>query len=171
MAKCYRRNWRCDADSGSDVEGEKPIVIVLENFNEAIKNNKLVEALAEGWRLIGRSGTLLYRDHLVNINKNKIVKSIIDNAGIESIYSAFQFHGWEADRVLAITQGGDDNTVMEVITRACTHLCLIWSGGTRGSRKIDKAKQSFEKAAEEGLIELFPSENKDITQVDSGTIN
>ena len=99
-------------------------------------------------------------------NKNKIVKSIIDNAGIESIYSAFQFHGWEADRVLAITQGGDDNTVMEVITRACTHLCLIWSGGTRGSRKIDKAKQ-----AEEGLIELFPSENKDITQVDWGTIN
>ena len=87
MAKCYRRNWRCDADSGSDVEGEKPIVIVLENFNEAIKNNKLVEALAEGRRLIGRSGTLLYRDHLVNINKNKIVKSIIDNAGIESIYS------------------------------------------------------------------------------------
>ena len=104
-------------------------------------------------------------------NKNKIVKSMIDNAGIESIYSAFQSHGWEADRVLAITQGGDDNTVMEVITRACTHLCLIWSGGTRGSRKIDKAKQSFEKAAEEGLIELFPSENKDITQVDWGTIN
>ena len=101
MAKCYRRNWRCDADTGSDVEGQKPIVIVLENFNEAINNNKLVEALAEGRRLIGRSGTLLYRDHLVNINKT--VKSMIDNAGIESIYSAFQFHGWEADRVLAIT--------------------------------------------------------------------
>ena len=88
-----------------------------------------------------------------------------------SVYSAFQSHDWEADWMLAISQGGDDNTVMEVITRACTHLCLIWSGGTRGSRKIDKAKQSFEKAAEEGLIELFPSENKDITQVDSGTIN
>ena len=88
------------------------------------------------------------------------MKSIIDNAGIESIYSAFQSHGWEADRVLAIIQGGDDNTVLEVITRACTHLCLIWSGGTRGSRKIDKAKQSFEKAAEEGLIELFPTEKR-----------
>ena len=94
MAKCYRRNWRCDADSGSDVEGEKPILIVLENFNEAIKNNKLVEALAEGRRLIGRSGTLLYRDHLVNINKNKI----------ESIYSAFQSQDWEAERVLAVLE-------------------------------------------------------------------
>ena len=90
-----------EKDSGSDVEGQKPIVIVLESFNEAINNNKLVEALAEGRRLIGRSGTLLYRDYLVNINKT--VKSMIDNAGIESIHSAFQFHGWEADRVLAIT--------------------------------------------------------------------
>ena len=38
-------------------------------------------------------------------------------------YSAFEFYGWEAERVVAVTSGSN---MMELITRAKTHLSVCF---------------------------------------------
>ena len=162
MAKCYGVDFP-ESDFGNDVEGQKPIVIVTGR----LQDETFWEALAHCRRLIGRSGTLLHPEPMVF---NIPFQSIIDNTDIESICGDFKFHGWEADRVLAINQG-NPNTIMEVITRARTHLCVILYGSDSGGSVSRTVRKYFEMAAEEGLIELFPNENKDITSVDWGTVD
>ena len=41
-------------------------------------------------------------------------------------YSAFEFYGWEAERVVAVTSGSN---MMELITRAKTHIAVILVDG------------------------------------------
>ena len=64
-------------------------------------------------------------------------------------YSAFEFYGWEAERVVAVTSGSN---MMELITRAKTHLAVIIVDGH--GRLYEKTKEYFQKAAERGLIEM-----------------
>ena len=62
-------------------------------------------------------------------------------------YSAFEFYGWEAERVVAVTSGSN---MMELITRAKTHLSVILVQGS-GYAKL---KESFQQAAALGLVEM-----------------
>ena len=95
------------------------------------------------------------------------LQEVVDNAGMGSIHNEFKFHGWEADRVGAVIRGNAD-MILETITRARTHLCVILFGEGNWARL---AKKYFEQAAERDLIQLFPSETKDIGQVDWATID
>ena len=62
-------------------------------------------------------------------------------------YSAFEFYGWEAERVVAVTSGSN---MMELITRAKTHLSVIIGEGLFYAR----TKEHFQQAADLGLVEM-----------------
>ena len=61
--------------------------------------------------------------------------------------SATDFYGWEADRVVAVTSG---RSVMELITRARTHLAVILVEGMFA----DKTKKHLQQAGELGLVDI-----------------
>ena len=63
-------------------------------------------------------------------------------------YFAGSFYGWEADRVVAVTSGGN---LMEMITRAKTLLAVIFVGGGYNDKET---KEYFQQAAEQGLIDI-----------------
>ena len=54
------------------------------------------------------------------------------------------FFGWEDSRVVVVTGGGQ---IMELITRAKTHLAVILVGGY-------ETKEHFLQAADRGLVEM-----------------
>ena len=61
-------------------------------------------------------------------------------------YCGWNFTGWEANKVVAVTDG---KGIMELITRARTHLCIVLVGDHYGGT----IKKYFHQAAEMGLIE------------------
>ena len=64
-------------------------------------------------------------------------------------YNAFNFYGWEAERVVAVTTGPN---LTELITRARTHLSVILVRGSR--RHYAKTKEYFQQASDLGLVEM-----------------
>ena len=67
-----------------------------------------------------------------------------EEGGPWEFYNADNFHGWEAERVVAVTNG---YFLMEMITRAKTLLAVIIVEGDK------KTKGYFQKAADKRLIE------------------
>ena len=67
-------------------------------------------------------------------------------------YHAWNFYGWEAEQVVIVTGGG--NNLMESITRAKTklYIVLVDSGSINF---YSKTKGYFQKAVEEGLVEIM----------------
>ena len=70
-----------------------------------------------------------------------------ETGGPWDCHCAWDYTGWEADKVVAVTDGRE---IMEQITRARTDLCVI----IVGDRYETTIKQYFCQAAEEGLIEI-----------------
>ena len=61
-------------------------------------------------------------------------------------YHVRDFYGWEAERVVTVT-GGDN--IMELITRAKTHLAVIFTGS---NDDYSKHKNYFQQAVDMGLV-------------------
>ena len=69
--------------------------------------------------------------------------------GTWDCYNADKFFGWEAERVVAVTAG---ERIMELITRAKTHLSVILVGSTKNR---GETKRYFQQAADKRLIEMI----------------
>ena len=63
-------------------------------------------------------------------------------------YQVGDFFGWEAERVVAVTNGAN---VMELITMARNHLSVIL---VEGGIHCAKTKKRFQQAADLGLIKV-----------------
>ena len=80
------------------------------------------------------------------------MKKLVKKQGKEAggpweCYRARDFFGWEADRVVAVTYGGN---IMEMITRAKTLLAVII---VDDDDDYAKTQEYFQQAADQGLIE------------------
>ena len=134
------------------------------------------EALKHCRKHLGDNATILYNNHATVQNAvlyegySKSIVKIVKKQGKEAggpwdCYNAGNFYGWEADRVVAVTSGGN---LMEMITRAKTLLAVIIVGPVDDGPLYDDTKEYFQKATEQGLIEevqlkenqqLLPSKN------------
>jgi len=133
-------------DFGSDVEGIKPIF-----FDVGNDERKMKEALEHCHKYLGDNATILYSNALPD-SMMKMVKEQGKKTGEAwDCYEAFEFYGSEADKVVAVTVGGG---LMELITRARTHLSVILVEEPAEDKKHYSAKKCFQEAARQGLVEM-----------------
>ena len=130
-----------EGDFGSDVEGTKPLFFDVGDKDEG----KVIEALEHCRKHLGDNVTILYDNFLPSIEK-MAKKQGKEAGGPWDCYHAENFHGWEAERVVAVEIG---YYIMEMITRARTHLAIVFVGG-----KDSENKKHFEQAANENLVEI-----------------
>ena len=71
-------------------------------------------------------------------------------------YKAWDFTGWEADRVVGVATGG--GTFLEMATRAKTQLILILVEPEGGKHFYAEHQQYFQDAADNGLVQLLASQ-------------
>ena len=95
-----------EGDFGSDVEGTKPIL-----FDVGKDERKMEEALEECHKQLGDNVTVLFD----GFNREPIEKWMKAAGAHWDCYDAFNFYGWEDERVIILAQGP---TLMEMITRA-----------------------------------------------------
>merc|ERR1712079_318374 len=106
----------------------KPIFFDVGCWDE----RKMNEALEHCRKHLGDNVTILY-DNDIPRSIEKMVKDQGKEAGGPwDCYDAEGFYGWEAERVVAVTRGDD---IMEMITRARTHLAVILVGFDAGTRE------------------------------------
>merc|ERR1712012_1268994 len=94
---------------GSDIEGAKPFFLNVKGSEK-----KLEEALRFCVEEMGDSVTLLY-DNLSYPLRRAVEGKVKDLAGAWECYDGFDFYGWEAEKVVVVTNG---KWIMELITRA-----------------------------------------------------
>ena len=94
---------------GSDVEGVQPIFFVVGQSEKRFE-----EALRICLEQMGDSVTLLYDDLSYPLKRALEVK-VKEKAGTWECYDGFDFYGWEAEKVIVVTNG---KWIMELITRA-----------------------------------------------------
>ena len=71
-----------------------------------------------------------------------------ETTGCWDCYRAIDYYGWEADGVVAVTDG---TNILEQITRAKTLLSVIlW----KSEEKYDAVKEWFQQAADMGLVDI-----------------
>ena len=109
-------------------------------------------ALAYCRKHLGDKATILYT-HLPSSMQKMVREQGKETGGAWDCYYAYNFYGWEADRVVAVTNGGN---LMELITRAKTHLCVILVEGDQWdvAHHYAKTKADFQQATEQGLAEM-----------------
>ena len=129
-----------EGDIGSDVEGPKPIMFELFDGDD----QQMKKALAECKEYLGNNATILCYD------TEEIAKRWQKEAGGSwECYHADNFYGWEADRVLAIISSLSTMKIVEILSRAKTHLAVIYV--KLHPKSINVAK-IFRQAADAGLI-------------------
>jgi len=131
-----------DGDFGSDVEGIKPIF-----FDVGNDVRKLEEALEHCHKHLRDNVTILYDENLPSSMQKMAKEQGKEAGGAWECYEAFNYYGWEAERVVAVTDGW---SIMELITRARTHLAVILVEGYQYA----KHKEHFQQAADLGLVEI-----------------
>ena len=132
-----------EGDFGSDVEGTKPIF-----FDVGNDERKMEEALEYCHKHLGDKAIILYDYQIPHSFEQMVKKKGKKTGGPWDWYDAWDFYGWEADRVVAVTCKA---SIMELITRARTHLSVIL---VEGSDHYAKHKEYFQQAADLGLIEM-----------------
>ena len=131
-----------EGDFGSDVEGTKPIF-----YDVGVDERKMKEALDHCKKHLGNDATILH-DQFIPDSIEKMVKEQGKAAGGPwDCYDALDYFGWEDERVVAVTNGFN---IMELITRARTHLSVIIVGE---GFLFAKTKEYFRQAAGLGLVE------------------
>ena len=131
-----------EGDFGSDVEGVKPTL-----FDVGKDARKMKEALAHCRKHLGDKATILYDMNIPSSIERMVKEQGKPEGGPWDCHYAGDYFGWEADRLVAVTNG---HLGMELITRARTHLSLIlveWFS-------YEKIKKYFQKAADLGLVEI-----------------
>ena len=139
-----------EGDFGSDVEGIKPIFIEVGEDERKVR-----EALKHCRSHLGDNATILYAVNLPDSIRKMVDEQRKESGGPWHCYNTYNFYGWEDERVVAVTDG---MSIMELITRAKTHLSVILVEGSRYA----KLKESFQQAADLGLVEMaqLSAENK-----------
>ena len=129
---------------GSDCEGTKPIF-----FDIGKPKSETKKALEYCRKCLGDNVTILY-DYigLKDSTKKILKKQGKEEGGPWDCYDVFYFFGCEAEKVVAVTSGF---SIMEMITRARTHLAVILVDDDEDYTKI---KKHFQKAAREGLVDF-----------------
>ena len=156
IAKCEGKDIP-EGDFGSDVEGKKPIV-----FDVGKDEVKLREALQRSRDLIGDDATLLYEPFGLPSSMEEICQSTGKKKGGRrrrkrrgpwDCSEAYNFFGWEADTVVAVTAGVN---TLEMITRARTQLIIILVESDDDDFKeyYKDYQKHFQDAAAKGLVEL-----------------
>ena len=108
----------------------------------------MTSALAQCHKHLGDDATILYYWNLPTSIKKMVKKQEQKEGGPWKGNSAGNFYGWEANKIVAVTSG---ESVMELITRAQTCLCVILVEGVIFYEEI---KNYFHQAADAGLIEM-----------------
>ena len=155
-----------EGDFGSDVEGTKPIIFDVDSddrkmeeaLEECHKRNTILyevfederemkEALGHCRKHLGDNATILYGGYL-SPSIEKMVKKLRKEEGGPWDYSdANKFCGWEAERVVLVTEGTGE--ILEMITRARTHLSVILVE----SCNLLHFKKFFQGAVDLGLVD------------------
>ena len=148
-----------EREFGSDVEGKKPIV-----FDVGADEDKLKTALQRSQELLGDDATLLYDGYFPPSSMTEILydgwlpssmKEICESHGKKKggpweCYNVLSFYGWEAERVVVVTNG---DHIMELITRGRTHLAIILVDGGRNNQYA-QFKKHFQQAECLGLVDV-----------------
>ena len=147
LAKC----WDLDVpevELGSDIEGGKAIAFVVGGDKV-----KLTLALQKSLELMGTEATLLYDDYSLPTSTQEICESHNKiKGGPWECHRAWNFFGWEAEKVIAVV-GGPGPTI-EMITRARTRLILILAEPKRAKEWYTETQNWFRAAANSGLLDL-----------------
>ena len=134
-----------EEDYGSDVKGTKPIF-----FDVGEDQRKLGEALEGCQEHLKDNVTVLY-DLYLPPRIEVIVKVKGKKAGGPwECHKASTFYGWEAERVVVVTNG---DHIMELITRGRTHLAIILVDGGRNNQYA-QFKKHFQQAECLGLVDV-----------------
>jgi len=146
-----------EGEFGSDVEGKKPIA-----FDVGANKENLKMALKKSRKQLGDDATLLYERDLPS-SMIKICESHgKEKGGPWECYDAFNFYGWEAERVVVVTTGNIN--IPEMATRAKTELILILAEPEEEFLKEDyqEFQEEIKAAEDEGLVDLqvIKSENQ-----------
>ena len=108
----------------------------------------MTSASAQCHRYLGDDATILSYWNLPTSIKMMVKKQEQKEGGPWKGNSAGNFYGWEANKIVAVTSG---ESVMELITRAQTCLCVILVEGVIFYEEI---KEYFHQAADAGLIKM-----------------
>ena len=115
-----------EGDFGSDVKGDKPLVIDIGRVSEdralGFQCIAMEKATLFCQEHLGDNATILYDNHIPGLIRRIVKEQGKEEGGPWDCYHAVEFYGWEAERVVVVTDG--DN-IMEMITRAKTYLRLI----------------------------------------------
>ena len=154
LAKCEHKDeddFVPEKEFGSDVEGKKPIV-----FDVGKSKVKLRDALQRSRDLFGDDATLLYDGFLPSSMREICQMNGKENGGPWECYDAFEFIGWESNKVVAITTGRFDTLGM--VTRAKTQLIVILAEPAENYHFFKQFyanyQRHFHAAADRGLVEL-----------------
>ena len=116
--------------------------------------------MEECHKRLGDNVTILY-DYigLKDSTKKILKKQGKEEGGPWDCYDVYHFHGWEADRVVAVTTGRDLwpplDMEMEKITRARTHLAVILVDHTSDhTSDYTTNKKHFQRAADNWLVDV-----------------
>ena len=142
-----------EEEFGSDVEGRKPIF-----FDVGSDEEKLRPALQRSREQLGDDVTLLFGygggagSSDLPPSMRAICRAMTKKEGGHwESYNPRDCTGWEADKVVAVTSG--DRRLLEMVTRAKTHLVLILVKGRMG-KFYEVWQKNLEKAADSGLVDL-----------------
>jgi len=144
-----------EGEFGSDVEGKTPIA-----FDVGAEKYMLKSALQRSREKLGDNATLLY-DPFFPSSMIKICKSYgKEKGGPWECYDAGDFFGWEAERVVVVTNGGLG--ILELATRAKKELILILAEpeGELLKRVYQKIQVVIKTTADEGLVDLQVLESR-----------
>ena len=135
-----------EGDFGSDVEGIKPIV-----FDVGNDEGKMQEALEYSRKWLGSDATILYSGLLPSSIQKMVMEQGKEAGGPWDCYKAEEFYGSEATKVVVVTDGSH---IMELLTRAQTHIVIIIVKGQGGSQYTEQ-RESFQQAADKGFANLI----------------
>ena len=143
IAKC-KGLYVPEEDFGSDVVGTKPIF-----FDVGVDERKMKEALEHCRKHMGDNVTILYCDGNPDPIDKMVKDQGKDDGGPWACYYGYNFFGWEAERVVAVTYGWE---TMEMFTRARTHLAVILVKCAENRDHYIQTKEHFQQEASQGLV-------------------
>ena len=107
-----------------------------------------MEALARSHKHLGDNATILFDYGLPHSIENIVKEQGKEAGGPWECYRAWDYYGWEAERVVAVTDG---DHIMELITRARTHLSVILV--EENNNDYANTKEYFQQAVGLGLVQ------------------
>ena len=150
IAKCkglYKGLGVLEGECGSDVEGTTPIFLDVGKIKD---ERKIIEALNHCRKHLGDDVTMIREVFIPPTIEAKAMKAV---EPWDCRYNGWNFYGWEVEKAVIVTSCGSDR-IMELITRAKTHLAIIFVD--HGYGDYERNKKFFQQAADQGLVDIVP---------------